>query len=74
MVLDKQATVFLLLIYKIFSYFLPVGFWMLRDEHSHHWTRGLDVVFQVGHLSDMIPLPTNFPTCGSWIGPDFFLV
>lgn len=47
---------------------------MLRDEHSRHWTRGLDVVFQVGDVSEMVSTPSNFPTCGSWVGPDFFLI
>ncbi|KAJ8912102.1 hypothetical protein NQ315_005438 [Exocentrus adspersus] len=50
------------------------GFWMLRDEQSRGWTRGMDIIFQVGDLSDVVSTPTNFPTCGSFIGPDFFLL
>ncbi|XP_018575222.1 laccase-2-like [Anoplophora glabripennis] len=50
------------------------GFWMLRDEQSRGWTRGMDVIFQVGDLGDVVTIPTNFPTCGSFIGPDFFLL
>lgn len=47
---------------------------MLRDEQSKGWTRGMDVIFQVGDLGDVVATPTNFPTCGSFIGPDFFLL
>ncbi|KAK5644323.1 hypothetical protein RI129_005623 [Pyrocoelia pectoralis] len=50
------------------------GYWMLRDEHSEEWSRGMDVVLQVGGSCDMISKPNNFPTCGSWTGPDFFLI
>ncbi|XP_967121.3 uncharacterized protein LOC655485 [Tribolium castaneum] len=50
------------------------GFWMLRDEGSRGWTRGLDIVLQVGEPSDMVSTPTDFPTCGNYIGPDFFLM
>ncbi|XP_044271354.1 laccase-2-like [Tribolium madens] len=50
------------------------GFWMLRDEGSRGWTRGLDIVLQVGEPSDMVSSPTDFPTCGNYIGPDFFLM
>lgn len=47
---------------------------MLKDEHSHYWTRGLDMVLQVGDRSEMVQTPSNFPTCGSFVGPDFFLI
>uniref|UniRef100_A0A1Y1LIX3 Uncharacterized protein n=1 Tax=Photinus pyralis TaxID=7054 RepID=A0A1Y1LIX3_PHOPY len=50
------------------------GYWMIRDEHSEQWSRGMDVVLQVGGTCDMVTKPNNFPTCGSWTGPDFFLV
>lgn len=50
------------------------GYWMLRDEHAADWTRGLDVVLQVGEPSDMISAPQDFPKCGSFVGPDYFLI
>lgn len=50
------------------------GYWMLRDEHAADWTRGLDVVLQVGEPSDMISPPQDFPKCGSFVGPDYFLI
>ncbi|CAG9817316.1 unnamed protein product [Phaedon cochleariae] len=50
------------------------GFWMLRDEKSEAWTRGMDIAFQVGELADVVSTPTAFPTCGNFIGPQFFLV
>nr|XP_033190586.1 laccase-4-like isoform X1 [Bombus vancouverensis nearcticus] len=50
------------------------GYWMLRDEHAAEWTRGLDVILQVGHTSDMVPAPEDFPKCGSFVGPDYFLI
>ncbi|KAG5325774.1 LAC4 protein, partial [Pseudoatta argentina] len=50
------------------------GYWMLRDEHATDWTRGLDVILQVGEPSDMVTPPQDFPTCGSFVGPDYFLI
>ncbi|KZC10367.1 PREDICTED: laccase-4-like [Dufourea novaeangliae] len=50
------------------------GYWMLRDEHAADWTRGLDVILQVGESSDMPPAPEDFPKCGSFVGPDYFLI
>lgn len=50
------------------------GYWILRDEHAAEWTRGLDVILQVGQTSDMVPAPEDFPKCGSFVGPDYFLI
>lgn len=50
------------------------GYWMLRDEHAPEWTRGLDVILQVGEQSDMVQAPEDFPKCGSFVGPDYFLI
>ncbi|XP_034939119.1 laccase-2-like isoform X2 [Chelonus insularis] len=50
------------------------GYWMLRDENALEWTRGLDVILQVGEPSDMVPPPQDFPKCGSFVGPDYFLI
>ncbi|KAL6259668.1 hypothetical protein P5V15_009584 [Pogonomyrmex californicus] len=50
------------------------GYWMLRDEHATDWTRGLDVVLQVGEPGDMVTAPQDFPKCGSFVGPDYFLI
>ncbi|XP_035733958.1 laccase-1-like isoform X2 [Vespa mandarinia] len=50
------------------------GYWMLRDEHAVDWTRGLDVILQVGQPNEMIAAPQDFPKCGSFIGPDYFLI
>ncbi|XP_044755392.1 laccase-25-like [Coccinella septempunctata] len=50
------------------------GFWMLRDEQSKGYTRGMDIVFQVGSYREMVPNPSGFPSCGSFVGPDFFLI
>ena len=46
---------------------------MLRDENSNQWTRGMDIVLKVGEERDFISPPSSFPSCGSWIGPEFFL-
>ncbi|XP_054001487.1 uncharacterized protein LOC128888550 [Hylaeus anthracinus] len=50
------------------------GYWMLRDEHAADWTRGLDVILQVGETTDMASAPEEFPRCGSFVGPDYFLI
>ena len=50
------------------------GYWILRDEHAADWTRGLDVILQVGERNDVVPPPEDFPKCGSFVGPDYFLI
>ncbi|XP_076232494.1 uncharacterized protein LOC143177996 [Calliopsis andreniformis] len=50
------------------------GYWMLRDEHAADWTRGLDVILQVGEADDLVPAPEDFPKCGSFVGPAYFLI
>lgn len=50
------------------------GYWILRDERSNQWTRGLDVVLQVGETSDFVKPPPDFPKCGSYVGPHYFLI
>ncbi|XP_019754533.2 L-ascorbate oxidase-like [Dendroctonus ponderosae] len=50
------------------------GIWMLRDENSHGWSKGLDLAIEVGERHQMVSTPSNFPTCGDYIGPEFFLL
>lgn len=50
------------------------GYWLMRDERSSHWTRGLDFVLKVGKQSDFVKAPADFPKCGSYIGPEYFLI
>ncbi|CAG9760690.1 unnamed protein product [Ceutorhynchus assimilis] len=50
------------------------GIWMLRDENSQGWTKGLDIAIEVGERHEMVATPSNFPTCGDYVGPDFFLL
>lgn len=50
------------------------GYWLLHDQHVSYWTNGFDVIFHVGHSSDVPPAPKDFPKCGSWVGPEFFLI
>ncbi|CAG4988626.1 unnamed protein product [Parnassius apollo] len=50
------------------------GYWMMRDERSAHWTRGLDFVLKVGDESDFVQAPADFPKCGSYVGPEYFLI
>ncbi|KAJ8725810.1 hypothetical protein PYW08_003993 [Mythimna loreyi] len=50
------------------------GFWMMRDERSSHWTRGLDFILKVGEESDFVQAPPDFPKCGSYVGPEYFLI
>ncbi|CAH2086221.1 unnamed protein product [Euphydryas editha] len=50
------------------------GYWMMRDERSAHWTRGLDFVFKVGDNRDFVQAPPDFPKCGSYVGPEYFLI
>lgn len=50
------------------------GYWMMRDERSSHWTRGLDFILKVGNDGDFVPTPSDFPKCGSYVGPEYFLI
>lgn len=50
------------------------GYWLMRDERSSHWTRGLDFVIKVGEEGDFVQAPADFPKCGSYVGPDYFLI
>ncbi|XP_028038520.1 laccase-2-like isoform X1 [Bombyx mandarina] len=50
------------------------GYWMMRDERSTHWTRGLDFILKVGEQSDLVQAPPDFPKCGSYVGPEYFLI
>ncbi|XP_050344675.1 uncharacterized protein LOC126769837 [Nymphalis io] len=50
------------------------GYWMMRDERSAHWTRGLDFVLKVGENRDFVQAPSDFPKCGSYVGPEYFLI
>lgn len=37
------------------------------------WTRGADVILQVGNQVEFVRTPSDFPRCGDFIGPEFFL-
>ncbi|KAJ9592226.1 hypothetical protein L9F63_001227, partial [Diploptera punctata] len=50
------------------------GYWLLHDQHVSYWTNGFDVIFHVGKASDVPSPPKDFPKCGSFIGPEFFLI
>ncbi|KAF6203748.1 hypothetical protein GE061_002082 [Apolygus lucorum] len=50
------------------------GYWLLHDQSASHWASGLDILFKVGETSDLPPVPEHFPKCGSWVGPQFFLI
>lgn len=50
------------------------GYWMMRDERSTHWTRGLDFILKVGKERDFVQAPSDFPKCGSYVGPEYFLI
>uniref|UniRef100_A0A182K9A9 Plastocyanin-like domain-containing protein n=1 Tax=Anopheles christyi TaxID=43041 RepID=A0A182K9A9_9DIPT len=49
------------------------GLWLLRDIGSPSWSRGLDVVLNVGH-SPQPDIPSNFPACRHFVGPRYFLI
>ncbi|XP_063531553.1 uncharacterized protein LOC134742375 [Cydia strobilella] len=50
------------------------GYWLMRDERSTHWTRGLDFILKVGEEGDFVQAPADFPKCGSYVGPEYFLI
>lgn len=50
------------------------GYWLLREQSFYRWPAGLGVILQVGDQGDLPPVPSDFPKCGSFIGPEFFLM
>ncbi|XP_055610606.1 uncharacterized protein LOC129757417 isoform X2 [Uranotaenia lowii] len=56
------------------------GLWMLRDlgatagGSTDGWTRGLDVLLNVGSERASFDIPDDFPTCRSFVGPKYFLI
>ncbi|XP_034840580.1 uncharacterized protein stw [Maniola hyperantus] len=45
------------------------GFWLFHCHFLFHIVIGMQVVFQVGTLADLPPVPPNFPTCGDHLPP-----
>nr|CAD7428601.1 unnamed protein product [Timema monikensis] len=50
------------------------GYWLLHEERVSYWMNGLNVILHVGRQRDLPPFPNDFPTCGSWVGPELFLI
>ncbi|KAG8230257.1 hypothetical protein J437_LFUL009795 [Ladona fulva] len=50
------------------------GYWLLHDQHISHSAWGLNVILHVGSDNQLPPTPPDFPKCGSWVGPEFFLI
>ncbi|RZF40482.1 hypothetical protein LSTR_LSTR000361 [Laodelphax striatellus] len=50
------------------------GYWLLHDQKAAHWSQGLDVILHVGNSNDLPSVPENFPRCGNWVGPEYFLI
>ncbi|XP_066595329.1 uncharacterized protein [Prorops nasuta] len=42
------------------------GFWLFHCHFLYHILIGMDLVLQVGELSDLPPVPKGFPTCHSF--------
>ncbi|RVE44181.1 hypothetical protein evm_011175 [Chilo suppressalis] len=48
------------------------GYWLFHCHIEFHVEVGMALVFKVGDHKDMVPVPRNFPTCGSYM-PDNLL-
>ncbi|XP_053620154.1 uncharacterized protein LOC128680776 [Plodia interpunctella] len=48
------------------------GYWLFHCHIEFHVEVGMALVFKVGDHKDMVPVPRDFPTCGSYI-PDNML-
>ncbi|XP_062618563.1 uncharacterized protein LOC134280151 [Saccostrea cucullata] len=42
------------------------GFWFMHCHLTHHQEEGMSLVVQEGDISDMPPVPPNFPTCNNF--------
>lgn len=40
------------------------GFWLFHCHFLYHIVIGMNLIFQVGTLGDLPPIPPGFPTCG----------
>uniref|UniRef100_A0A2S2NBT2 Laccase-6 n=1 Tax=Schizaphis graminum TaxID=13262 RepID=A0A2S2NBT2_SCHGA len=50
------------------------GYWLFRSEKTSEWSSGLSLIFRVTNPSGNFPqVPEDFPKCGNFIGPEFFL-
>ncbi|XP_025200917.1 laccase-6-like isoform X2 [Melanaphis sacchari] len=50
------------------------GYWLFRSEKTSEWSSGLSLIFRVINPTGNIPqVPEDFPKCGNFIGPEFFL-
>lgn len=54
--------------------YCSIGYWFLHDERPSYWSQGLGVILHVGAEDDVPPVPDQFPACGNWVGPEFFLI
>ncbi|XP_026474637.1 laccase isoform X1 [Ctenocephalides felis] len=45
------------------------GFWIFHCHFLFHIVIGMNVVFQVGTLADLPPVPEGFPSCGDYTPP-----
>ncbi|KAK7871877.1 hypothetical protein R5R35_006458 [Gryllus longicercus] len=50
------------------------GYWLLHEERPTRWAAGLAVLLHVGADGDTPAPPTDWPKCGSFVGPHFFLI
>uniref|UniRef100_A0A182NK02 Plastocyanin-like domain-containing protein n=1 Tax=Anopheles dirus TaxID=7168 RepID=A0A182NK02_9DIPT len=50
------------------------GLWLLREIGAPSWSRGLDVVLNVGAHPMDFDLPSNFPSCRHFVGPSVELM
>ncbi|VVC32694.1 Multicopper oxidase, type 3,Multicopper oxidases, conserved site,Cupredoxin,Multicopper oxidase [Cinara cedri] len=50
------------------------GYWLFRSESTSEWSSGLSLIFRVANPTGSFPkVPEDFPKCGNFIGPEFFL-
>lgn len=45
------------------------GFWLFHCHFQYHIVIGMNLVFQIGNLEDLPPVPENFPRCGNHLPP-----
>nr|BBC20923.1 laccase-like multicopper oxidase 1 [Nannophya pygmaea] len=42
------------------------GYWLFHCHLGFHVELGMALIFKVGEHEDFVPVPNNFPECGSW--------
>lgn len=47
--------------------YFSTGFWLMHCHYEWHLSIGMGLILQVGNISEMVPTPKGFPSCGNYL-------